>query len=244
MESQPSQVPEDRHHGHFRCWSIVSAFKTVKYLKTLTDRPVSDSVTIISGFRLHFLLNLDFSNPDVIWLASEEMNWSIVEVNIAVVCGELASPSNILSLLSFKESLMSMTACLPSLKPIMHLALGGRIHGTQTASTQGRGASSTKASNMFHSIRKLSSAFNSNRSSKRVSNDIGSMSTGTANDTQPFAKRRGHEFDGSRDTEMSVMASNNPGAEAEVSRGSDSDGILVTRTVRVDSQEGVPAEHL
>lgn len=193
--------------------------------------------------RLYFTIKLDFSNPDVIWLASQEMNWTIVEVNIAIVCGTTAPFfSSQIPSLSRTKSLTLISACLPSLRPIMHLALGERLFNMLSASSQGRRSSTTKPGSAAHSDRQLIDTLRPNRSAKRCSNAPESTSTSTAHDTQPFPKAPGHELDACQDTEMTVVASKSSRMDGQGARGSGSYGIMVTKKVQVEAQDGEPAE--
>ncbi|KAK1842765.1 integral membrane protein [Colletotrichum chrysophilum] len=67
-------------------------------------------VTAVSFIRLHYVLAIDFADPDTTWLLIEEMMWTGIEVNIGTV-----------------------SACLPSLKPILNLALHGNVQQSKPA---------------------------------------------------------------------------------------------------------------
>ncbi|KAH7124688.1 hypothetical protein EDB81DRAFT_846977 [Dactylonectria macrodidyma] len=71
-------------------------------------------VTAVSFVRLYYVVALDFSSIDVTWLFSEEMMWTGIEVNVGTVC-----------------------ACLPSLKPILNLAIYGTAHHSTPRATGG-----------------------------------------------------------------------------------------------------------
>ncbi|KAJ0122137.1 hypothetical protein J7T55_002649 [Diaporthe amygdali] len=170
-------------------------------------------VTIVSVVRLHFILNLDFKNPDVIWLASQEMNWTITEINVAVIC-----------------------ACLPSLKPILNLILRGRLHSTQSANSQGLHDSSAKDGSRIDLSRKWSSNLLLNPAAKGTSSVSVSTSKDIHNDTHPFAKLAGHELETWQYTETTSTGSKTSGTEVEGVEESVSHGIIVTKTIRVKTQ--------
>ncbi|KAF4922369.1 Satratoxin biosynthesis SC1 cluster protein 4 [Colletotrichum viniferum] len=44
-------------------------------------------VTAVSFIRLHYVLAVDFADPDTTWLLTEEMMWTGIEVNIGTVSG-------------------------------------------------------------------------------------------------------------------------------------------------------------
>ncbi|KAM5342214.1 hypothetical protein ACJ41O_015245 [Fusarium nematophilum] len=64
-------------------------------------------VTAVSFVRLYYVVALDFTDIDVTWMFSEEMMWTGIEVNVGTVC-----------------------SCLPSLKPILNLAIYGTAQHT------------------------------------------------------------------------------------------------------------------
>lgn len=74
-------------------------------------------VTIISIVRLHFVLHINLTDPDIPWNLVQPAVWSIVEGNIAIVCGRLS----IYPLPSFSTLCIvadsSLLACLPFLQP-------------------------------------------------------------------------------------------------------------------------------
>ncbi|OAQ59531.1 hypothetical protein VFPPC_03765 [Pochonia chlamydosporia 170] len=71
-------------------------------------------ITAVSSIRLYYVVALDFSSIDVTWLFSEEMMWTGIEVNVATIC-----------------------ACLPSLKPILSLAVYGTAQHSSERNTSG-----------------------------------------------------------------------------------------------------------
>lgn len=81
------------------------------------------SVLVVSIVRFVFVLELDLSSVDVTWDECTEMKWTGVEVNIGTVCGMSRHYP-----FSSHCSANRMTACLPSLKPLLNLILYGRVH--------------------------------------------------------------------------------------------------------------------
>jgi hypothetical protein len=63
----------------------------------------SRSVTIVSVIRLNYLLKGDVEDPDITWNFVDIGLWSVVEANIAMVCGKYQ-----------KRSRPSSSPCLPS----------------------------------------------------------------------------------------------------------------------------------
>ncbi|KAI3395580.1 hypothetical protein diail_1092 [Diaporthe ilicicola] len=167
-------------------------------------------VTIVSVVRLHFIRKLDFKNPDVIWLASQEMNWTITEINVAVIC-----------------------ACLPSLKPILKLITSGCLNGTQSANSKGHQALSAREGSGVDLSRKWSSNLLLNPAARGDSSVSVTASKGTYNDEQTFAKPAGHELETWQDTEKTSVGSKTSDADAGCVKEPGPLGIVVTRTIRV-----------
>ncbi|KAK2036964.1 hypothetical protein LZ31DRAFT_482399, partial [Colletotrichum somersetense] len=74
-------------------------------------------VTVISMVRFHAILSADLKSPDITWNNCSSIVWTNVEANIAIVC-----------------------ACLPSLKPLISLAVNGTM---KSSNARGDGSSST-----------------------------------------------------------------------------------------------------
>ncbi|KAK1951970.1 hypothetical protein LY78DRAFT_731711 [Colletotrichum sublineola] len=66
-------------------------------------------VTIISMVRLKTILAVDLKSPDITWNFCDTIIWTNVEANIAIVC-----------------------ACLPSLKPLLSLAIDGTMSSSKS----------------------------------------------------------------------------------------------------------------
>lgn len=128
-------------------------------------------------------------------------------------------------------SLTSIVACLPSLKPIMTLALRGRVHNTQSANSHAPQRSSGKSSSAFDSIRKPSRTVRSNHSIEEPPND-----------TQPFARAAENELGADEDTEMAVMVSRNSRADMDGCVDSESHGARATENVRPKVEGGDPSD--
>ncbi|KAI3573011.1 hypothetical protein IWW34DRAFT_888009 [Fusarium oxysporum f. sp. albedinis] len=93
-------------------WSL--QLRTAKKIAVLGIFALGLFVTAVSFVRLYYVVALDFSSIDVTWLFSEEMMWTGIEVNVGTVC-----------------------ACLPSLKPILYLAIYGRARHSTPRATGG-----------------------------------------------------------------------------------------------------------
>jgi len=94
LEAHSSQIAEGRPPWHICSRPVVSASKTLAGYDASTDRFVFDSVTGVSIFRIYFTIIIDFRDPDFLWPASQATKWTLVEVNIAIVCGTaVTSPS-------------------------------------------------------------------------------------------------------------------------------------------------------
>lgn len=217
----------------------MSASQSRLCLGSLADKSLLYSVTIVSVVRLHFILNLDFKNPDVIWLASEEMNWTITEINVAVICGtSLAGHSyTYLHIKSLKPTL----ACLPSLKPILNLILRGRLLSTQSANSQGQHESTAREGSRVEGSRvslsrKWSSNLLLNPAAKGTSSAFVTTSKDVESDTRPFAKLAGHELETWQYTETMSTGSKASGVDGETFDEAGSHGIIVTKTIRVKTQ--------
>lgn len=74
---------------------------------------------MISIIRLTILLKIDLNSPDLDYNYVDLSSWSIAESNMAIVAGAI--------LITFlqKPELNVVTACLPSLRPILSLILYG-----------------------------------------------------------------------------------------------------------------------
>ncbi|KAK1488066.1 hypothetical protein CCUS01_14797 [Colletotrichum cuscutae] len=75
-------------------------------------------VTVVSMARLNVILSVDLTSPDITWNFIDTIIWTNVEANTAIIC-ELA--------------------CLPCLKPILNLALNGRLKSSIERSGQNSG---------------------------------------------------------------------------------------------------------
>lgn len=83
-----------------------------------TNRSILDSVTIVSILRIYFTINLDFRNPDFIWPASEATEWTLIEVNVAIVCGmECPAPSHAIT---FMHSIINVNSSMSPLLKTNH----------------------------------------------------------------------------------------------------------------------------
>lgn len=69
-------------------------------------------ITVVSSLRLSILMRVDLASADFTWKMKEVLLWSVVEVNVGLIC-----------------------ACLPSLKPAIRLlGLGRLLHRSQNPS--------------------------------------------------------------------------------------------------------------
>ncbi|KAF6808677.1 hypothetical protein CPLU01_15638 [Colletotrichum plurivorum] len=73
-------------------------------------------VTIVSMLRLHVILSVDLASPDITWNFIDTIVWTNVEANTAIIC-----------------------ACLPCLKPLLSLALKGKLRSTVKQSNKNSG---------------------------------------------------------------------------------------------------------
>ncbi|KAK1711435.1 hypothetical protein BDP67DRAFT_405879 [Colletotrichum lupini] len=73
-------------------------------------------VTVVSMARLNVILSVDLTSPDITWNFIDTIIWTNVEANTAIIC-----------------------ACLPCLKPILNLALNGRLKSSIKRSGQNSG---------------------------------------------------------------------------------------------------------
>ncbi|KAJ6439443.1 integral membrane protein [Purpureocillium lavendulum] len=109
-------------------------------------------VTVVSVVRLSYLLRGDLTNPDITWNFVDIGLWSIIEGNIAIVCG-MASP--LPSLLppgtAWNVLADNQKACLPFLRPVVSRVSFGILHlssyhskARQKQGDQSHGRSSTR----------------------------------------------------------------------------------------------------
>lgn len=89
-------------------------------------------ITVVSSLRLSILMRVDLASADYTWKMKEVLLWSIVEVDVGLIC-----------------------ACLPSLKPAIRLlGLGRLLHRSQSPS--GMQSPAFVATDQFPSSRKKS----------------------------------------------------------------------------------------
>lgn len=104
----------------------------------------------MSAVRFHYLLRLDLTNPDITWNFVIVGVWSIVEGNIAIVCG--ASPSakdksqDALFHVFGCTNIRDVLACLPFLKPVISKISLGHLFATPI-SFRSRGQSKGSGAN-------------------------------------------------------------------------------------------------
>lgn len=53
-------------------------------------------VTVISGVRLGFILDVDLASPDITWNFCDAIIWTNAEANLAIVCCAYKSPFSML----------------------------------------------------------------------------------------------------------------------------------------------------
>ncbi|KAK2735124.1 integral membrane protein [Colletotrichum kahawae] len=138
-------------------------------------------VTAVSFIRLHYVLAIDFADPDTTWLLTEEMMWTGIEVNIGTVSG-MSSARH--SCPRFEESsgyLLIPLACLPSLKPILNLALHGNAQRSKPATGSDLGIMTAGGSSGPYKRGgdQRKSAFGTRTSERQVTEDMHPLSSVT-----------------------------------------------------------------
>lgn len=83
-------------------------------------------VSVVSIVRLYNLMRVDLASPDYTWKMKEVLLWSVVEVNVGLIC-----------------------ACLPSLKPAVSLLGLRRLFGTSHGTLEESGRPSHMQSPAF-----------------------------------------------------------------------------------------------
>ncbi|KAI3556635.1 hypothetical protein CABS03_00915 [Colletotrichum abscissum] len=149
-------------------------------------------VTVVSMARLNVILSVDLTSPDITWNFIDTIIWTNVEANTAIIC-ELA--------------------CLPCLKPILNLALNGRLKSSIKRSGQNSGGQY-----ILNDRTKPSTA---NGSSYLGGSGTGAMRKGLggggAEDERPFTRLS------ERDSEPSIDVANDDGGSGHesLSKGRD-----------------------
>lgn len=118
----------------------------------------------------------------------------------------------------------------------MTLALRGRVHNTESGSSQGRHGSSGKGSSAFDSTRHSSRTFPPNHFVEGPSVAPLRASASTANDTQFFARPVEHDSDADEDIQMAELVWRNPSADVEGWKDSEPRGVRVTKTFEVKAE--------
>lgn len=77
--------------GHLPCRIFVCLLPFEDLCTTFTNTVILQSVTIISVIRLNYLLKLNLNDPDVTWNFVDVGLWSVLEANIAMICGTYSS---------------------------------------------------------------------------------------------------------------------------------------------------------
>ncbi|KAK1451877.1 TAM domain methyltransferase [Colletotrichum melonis] len=134
-------------------------------------------VTVVSMARLNVILLVDLTSPDITWNFIDTIIWTNVEANTAIIC-----------------------ACLPCLKPILNLALNGRLKSSIKRSGQNSGGQY-----ILNDRTKPSTA---NGSSYLGGSGTGAMRKGVgggAEDERPFTRLS------ERDSEPSIDIANDDG---------------------------------
>ncbi|KXH51452.1 hypothetical protein CSIM01_08238 [Colletotrichum simmondsii] len=159
-------------------------------------------VTVVSMARLNVILSVDLTSPDITWNFIDTIIWTNVEANTAIIC-----------------------ACLPCLKPILNLALNGRLKSSIKRSGQNSGGQY-----ILNDRTKPSTA---NGSSYLGGSGTGAMRKGVggggAEDERPFTRLS------ERDSEPSIDIANDDGGSGH--------GSLSKAGVTIDTQgaSGKPA---
>ncbi|KAH6664782.1 hypothetical protein F5X68DRAFT_225559 [Plectosphaerella plurivora] len=147
-------------------------------------------VTIISAVRLVFILRVDLASPDITWNFCDAIIWTNAEGNLAIVC-----------------------CCLPSLKPLLSLALKGTV-GTTDDNTAKSGASNT-----FHQNSKPARSHQRNSAMPIASKGLSKI-----DDERPFARLDERDSNSFNDT-----------ASGHELTDLGKDGITVTKAFKIDS---------
>ncbi|KAI8651630.1 hypothetical protein NCS55_01408700 [Fusarium keratoplasticum] len=158
-------------------------------------------VTAVSFVRLYYVVSLDFTDIDVTWMFSEEMMWTGIEVNVGTVC-----------------------ACLPSLKPILNLAIyGAAQHSTPKAygGSQGLSGIMTIGGSGDPRGRDRAVWLNTPNDDAGSSTSIVLAPSKYQGDAHPFSSLTDNESDlwrdhGSHDLEMDQMARADEGRRERV----------------------------
>lgn len=176
------------------------------------------SVTAVSFVRLYYVVSLDFTDIDVTWMFSEEMMWTGIEVNVGTVCGKSGKhpPENV--------ALIYLLACLPSLKPILNLAIyGAAQHSTPKAygGSQGLSGIMTIGGSGDPRGRDRAVWLNTPNDDAGSSTSIVLAPSKYQGDAHPFSSLTDNESDlwrdhGSHDLEMDQMARADEGRRERV----------------------------
>ncbi|KAK8038668.1 hypothetical protein PG993_007079 [Apiospora rasikravindrae] len=149
------------------------------------------SVTVVSIIRLRLLIHLDLESPDITYNFVTSWIWSVIEVNIGIVC-----------------------ACLPSLKPLLSLAVKWTTVMSGEAGSDQRPAEGNTFMNTF--LRR-------GRPAKKSRSD-------TLDDERPFAPLNDAE---AQTTSGSGLELRDMGAR----EAHESDAITVTREFRIQDSD-------
>ncbi|KAL0932228.1 uncharacterized protein CTRU02_213181 [Colletotrichum truncatum] len=152
-------------------------------------------VTIVSVVRLYVILSVDLTSPDITWNFIDTIIWTNVEANTAIIC-----------------------ACLPTLKPLLTLALSGKLKSSANPSFP------NSSSNYMLKDR-------SKPTSSRVGNVGGSTAAQKGPNSRPFDDERPF----TRLSEQGSSIGNDEGDSGnELGDVVRAKGILVTREVEVN----------
>ncbi|KAK1514577.1 TAM domain methyltransferase [Colletotrichum costaricense] len=154
-------------------------------------------VTVVSMARLNVILSVDLTSPDITWNFIDTIIWTNVEANTAIIC-----------------------ACLPCLKPILNLALNGRLKSSIRRSGQNSGGQ--------YILNDRTKPSTTNGSSYLGGSGTGAMRKGVggggAEDERPFTRLS------ERDSEPSIDIANDDGGSGH--------GSLSKAGVTINTQEG------
>ena len=167
-------------------------------------------VSIVSIIRLSIMVNLDLASEDVTYTLSTVFIWSIVEVNVGLVC-----------------------ACLPSLRPAMRFLGLGRVFGStrRSKATPGSLGHLEPAAHVDSQGRLRSS-----KNRGRISNLTGTSQRDEEEDSLQMIRQR-DEIHGKTDTNIEFARSSTDTDECGESRHTAMPAIKVQRNWQVAVDE-------
>lgn len=183
------------------------------------------SVTLVSVIRLNYLLKGNLQDPDITWNFVDIGLWSVIEGNIAMVCGKCHVTTSV------SIQLNATTACLPFLRPILNKLTFGIFNISSVGSKPHHSSNFIKVSH--------------NNASSHRWDDIGRSGR-----TSATVKAKG---DAESDESPFVVAASDKGPQRSVSSVKDErtsielgtvpprqnslgDGIMVTREITMKHQ--------